>query len=183
MKAGRVARQSRQALERARSVRLMIFDVDGVLTDGTLLYGAAGEVLKTFHAHDGHGLKMLADSGVACALLSGRRSKAVTRRARELGIAHVLQGIEDKLAELKKLLRRTRLELGQIGYMGDELVDLPVLTRCGFASAPREAPAAVRSRVHYVARAPCGRGAVREVCELVMRAQRTLEPALKAALA
>lgn len=153
----------------------MIFDVDGVLTDGTLLYGPRGEALKAFSAHDGHGLKMLAASGVACALLSGRRSPAVARRAAELGLEHVLQGIEDKLAATQKL----GLALDQIGFMGDELVDLPVLTRCGFACAPREAPEAVRSRVHYVARAGAGRGAAREVCELVMRAQGTLEPALR----
>ncbi len=157
----------------------MIFDVDGVLTDGTLLYGPAGEALKAFSAHDGHGLKMLAASGVACALLSGRRSAAVATRAAELGIEHVLQGVEDKLAGC----RRLGVPLQHIGYMGDELVDLPVLTRCGFACAPREAPEAVRARVHYVAAAPAGRGAAREVCELVMRAQRTLEQALKAYLA
>ena len=153
----------------------MIFDVDGVLTDGTLLYGPKGEALKAFSAHDGHGLKMLAASGVACALLSGRRSAAVARRAEELGIAHVLQGIEDKLAATQKL----GVPLNQVGFMGDELVDLPVLIRCGFACAPREAPEAVRSRVHYVPRAGAGRGAAREVCELVMRAQSTLEPALR----
>jgi 3-deoxy-D-manno-octulosonate 8-phosphate phosphatase (KDO 8-P phosphatase) len=165
---------SQQALERARGVRLMIFDVDGVLTDGTLLYGPAGEELKTFSAHDGHGLKMLATSGVPCALLSGRRSSAVAVRAAELGIEHVLQGIEDKLTACQQL----GFSLQQIGYMGDELVDLPVLTRCGFACAPHEAPEAVRSRVHYVAAAPAGRGAAREVCELVMRAQRKFEQAL-----
>ena len=164
----------KEALDRARAVRLMIFDVDGVLTDGTLLYGPGGEALKAFSAHDGHGLKMLAASGVACALLSGRASAAVTRRAAELGIEHVLQGIEDKLAEGQRL----GFSLPQIGFMGDELVDLPLLTRCGFACAPREAPEAVRSRVHYVATAPAGRGAVREVCELVMRAQQTLERAI-----
>ena len=153
----------------------MIFDVDGVLTDGTLLYGPKGEALKAFSAHDGHGLKMLAASGVACALLSGRRSAAVAHRAAELGIELVLQGVEDKLAATQKL----DFPLDQIGFMGDELVDLPVLTRCGFACAPREAPEAVRSRVHYVARASAGRGAAREVCELVMRAQSTLEPALR----
>jgi 3-deoxy-D-manno-octulosonate 8-phosphate phosphatase (KDO 8-P phosphatase) len=162
----------KQALQRARGVRLMIFDVDGVLTDGTLLYGPGGEELKAFSAHDGHGLKMLAASGVACALLSGRRSAAVALRAAELGIEHVLQGIEDKLAATQEL----GFPLDQVGFMGDELVDLPVLTRCGFACAPSEAPEAVRSRVHYVARAPAGRGAAREVCELVMRAQRTYEP-------
>ena len=152
----------------------MIFDVDGVLTDGTLLYGPGGEELKVFSAHDGHGLKMLAASGVACALLSGRRSAAVTHRAAELGIEHVLQGIDDKLAACKQL----GFAFPEIGYMGDELVDLPVLTRCGFACAPREAPEAVRERVHYVTSAPAGRGAAREVCELVMRAQKSFEAAL-----
>jgi 3-deoxy-D-manno-octulosonate 8-phosphate phosphatase (KDO 8-P phosphatase) len=164
----------KEALDRARAVRLMIFDVDGVLTDGTLLYGPGGEELKAFSAHDGHGLKMLAASGVACALLSGRASPAVTRRAAELGIEHVLQGIDDKLAAAQKL----GFPMDEIGFMGDELVDLPVLTRCRFACAPREAPEAVRSHVHYVAAAAAGRGAVREVCELVMRAQQTLERAI-----
>ena len=149
----------------------MIFDVDGVLTDGTLFYGPQGEELKAFSAHDGHGLKMLADSGVACALLSGRRSPAVAKRAAELGIERVLQGIEDKLPAAKQL----GFPLEQIGFMGDELVDLPVLTRCRFACAPHEAPEAVRSRVHYVANAPAGRGAVREVCELILRAQDSYE--------
>jgi 3-deoxy-D-manno-octulosonate 8-phosphate phosphatase (KDO 8-P phosphatase) len=166
---------SKKALGRARTVRLMIFDVDGVLTDGTLLYGPAGEELKAFCAHDGHGLKMLAESGVACALLSGRRSAAVALRAKELGIAHVLQGIDDKLKAFEELLKDRNLKPAQAGYMGDELVDLPVLTRCGFACAPREAPQAVRARVDYVAAAPAGRGAAREVCELLMKAQRSLE--------
>ena len=170
---------AKDTLDRARGVRLMIFDVDGVLTDGTLFYGPAGEELKAFSAHDGHGLKMLAASGVACALLSGRRSPAVVKRAAELGIAHVLQGIEDKLASAREL----GFALDEIGYMGDELVDLPVLTRCRLACAPREAPEEVRSRVHYVARAAAGRGAAREVCELLMRAQRTFEPALAKYLA
>lgn len=157
----------------------MVFDVDGVLTDGTLWYGPQGEALKAFHAFDGHGLKLLAASGVACALLSGRRSDAVAARAAELGIAHVLQGIEDKLGAFQDLLRKTSLQFDETGFMGDELVDLPVLTRCGLACAPREAPEAVRSRVHYVAAAPAGRGAAREVCELVMRAQGTLERAIE----
>jgi 3-deoxy-D-manno-octulosonate 8-phosphate phosphatase (KDO 8-P phosphatase) len=171
-------RVKRHALDRARGVRLMIFDVDGVLTDGTLLYGPAGEELKAFHSHDGLGLKLLAASGVACALLSGRRSAAVALRAAELGIEHVLQGLDDKLTACNELLRKTGLNLKEAGYMGDELVDLPVLTRCGFACAPREAPEAVRARVHYVASAAAGRGAAREVCELLMRAQQKFEQAL-----
>jgi 3-deoxy-D-manno-octulosonate 8-phosphate phosphatase (KDO 8-P phosphatase) len=173
----------KEALDRARAVRLMIFDVDGVLTDGSLIYGAGGEELKVFSAHDGHGLKMLAASGVACAILSGRRSAAVTRRAAELGIAEVLQGIDDKLPACEELLKRKNLEMRDAGFMGDELVDLPVLTRCGFACAPREAPDAVRSRVHYVAQAPAGRGAAREVCELVLQARGNLERVLQSYLA
>jgi 3-deoxy-D-manno-octulosonate 8-phosphate phosphatase (KDO 8-P phosphatase) len=161
----------------------MIFDVDGVLTDGTLLYGPSGEELKAFSAHDGHGLKMLAASGVALALLSGRRSAAVALRARELGIAEVHQGIEHKLEVFQRLSKQMGLSFEQCGFMGDELVDLPVLTRCGFACAPREAPEAVRARAHYVATAAAGRGAAREVCELVMRAQGKLEPALQSYLA
>src|SRR5215211_1053519 len=98
------------ALERARRLKLMIFDVDGVLTDGVLWYGPAGEDWKAFHAFDGHGLKMLAASGVACAILSGRRSAAVTARASELGIADVLQGIEDKRASFETLLRKSHLK-------------------------------------------------------------------------
>lgn len=170
---------SQELAERARRLRLMVFDVDGVLTDGTLWYGREGEALKGFHAFDGHGVRMLAASGVACALLSGRSSAAVSMRAAELEIAHVLQGIDDKKKEYEALLKRLGLRYEEAGFMGDELVDLPVLTRCGFAAAPREAPEAVRSRVHYVAAAPAGRGAAREVCEVVMRAQGTLERAIQ----
>jgi 3-deoxy-D-manno-octulosonate 8-phosphate phosphatase (KDO 8-P phosphatase) len=158
-------------LARARAVRLMVFDVDGVMTDGALWYGPRGEELKRFHAHDGHGIKMLAAAGVPCAILSGRRSKAVSLRAAELGIKDVFLGVEDKLDEFLKYARRKKVAPAHIGYMGDELVDLPVLERCGFACAPAEAPAAVRRRVHHVARAPAGGGAVREVCELILRAR------------
>ena len=127
-------------------------------------------------------LALLAASGVPCALLSGRRSSAVATRAAELGIEHVLQGIDDKLAAYRDLLGRTRLGFEQTGFMGDELVDLPVLTRCGLACAPGEAPEAVRQRAHYVASAPAGRGAAREVCEFIMRAQGSFERALQAYL-
>ena len=171
------------ALDRARRIRLMVFDVDGVLTDGRLWYGPSGEELKAFHSFDGHGMKMLAASGVPCALLSGRRSAAVAARAAELGLAHVLQGIEDTRAEFAVLLKKTGLKPDETGFMGDELVDLPVLTRCGLACAPREAPLSVRERVHYVASAAAGYGAAREVCEFVMRAQGTLERALQGYLA
>ena len=174
---------SSDALERARRVRLMIFDVDGVMTDGRLWYGPEGETLKVFYSLDGHGVKMLAASGVPSAILSGRRSAAVERRAAELGIAHVLQGIEDKRAAYAGLLGSVGVEAAATGYVGDDVVDLPVLLRCGFACAPLEAPLAVRERVHYVCEAPAGRGAVREVCELLLRAQGALAAALAAYLA
>jgi 3-deoxy-D-manno-octulosonate 8-phosphate phosphatase (KDO 8-P phosphatase) len=168
------------AVERARAVKLMIFDVDGVLTDGRLWYGPGGEALKSFHAFDGHGIKMLSSSGVRVALLSGRSSGAVTARAAELGIEHLLQGIEHKRPAFEALLVRLGLAAEQAGYMGDELVDLPVLLSCGFACTTREAPADVRKRVHYIPAAAAGSGAARETCEFVMRAQDTLEDAIQA---
>ena len=169
---------SGDALGRARRVRLMIFDVDGVLTDGRLWYGPQGETLKAFNSLDGHGLRMLAACGVPAAILSGRDSPAVALRATELGIAHVLQGAVDKRTAFEALLARLGLAPEAAGYMGDDVVDLPVLLRCGLACAPREAPQAVRSRVHYVCAAPAGGGAVREVCEFLMRAQDKLDAAL-----
>ena len=171
------------ALERARRVRLMVFDVDGVLTDGRLWYGPQGEALKAFHTLDGHGLKMLQQAGIAAALLSGRDSPAVARRAAELGIAHVLQGARDKAAAFAALLARLALEPAQAGCMGDDVPDLPVLERCSFASAPHEAHERVLRAAHYVAAAPAGAGAAREVCEFLLRAQGKLDAALAERLA
>jgi 3-deoxy-D-manno-octulosonate 8-phosphate phosphatase (KDO 8-P phosphatase) len=136
-----------------------------------------------FHAADGHGIKMLAASGVVTALLSGRRAPAVERRAAELGITQVLQGIEDKRPAFEQLLAQLGIDAGAAGFMGDELVDLPVMTRCGFACAPMEAPEFVRRHAQYVTRTPAGGGAVRELCELLMQAQGTLEAQLAAYVA
>jgi len=166
---------AQDALARARRIKLMIFDVDGVLTDGRLWYGPSGEALKAFHGFDGHGIKMLAESGVRVALLSGRSSPAVSARAAELGIEHVLHGIVDKRAAFEGLLERLDLAPQAAGAMGDDLVDLPVLVRCGFSASVPGAPEEVRRRVHYVPSSPAGGGAAREVCEFVMRAQGTLE--------
>jgi len=170
---------SPDAPERARRVKLMIFDVDGVLTDGRLWYGPGGEEMKVFHVLDGHGVRMLGESGVRLALLSGRSSPAVAARARELGIEHVLQGIEHKREAYEGLLHALGLDAQATGYMGDDVVDLPVLVRCGFACTIADAPEEVKKRVHYVASAPAGRGAAREACEYLMRAQGTLERALQ----
>ena len=159
------------ALARARQVRLVIFDVDGVLTDGRLWYGPGGEELKAFHAFDGHGVKLLLMAGLKTAILSGRDSQAVAERAKELGIEHVVQGADDKRKAFLALLRKLKVKAGQTAYMGDDVVDLPVLTRCGFACAPRQAPEDVRRRAHLVPTAPAGHGAAREVCEFILEAQ------------
>ena len=161
----------------------MLFDVDGVLTDGTLWYGAGGEAFKAFNVLDGHGIKLLAQAGTAVALLSGRNSPAVSARAAELGIAHVLQGIDDKKAAFEALAAQLGLPAEETGFMGDEVVDLPVLRRCGFACAPAQAHELVRANAHYVTRAPAGGGAAREVCEFVLRAQGRLDAALAPYLA
>ncbi len=169
---------SPDALERARRVKLMMFDVDGVLTDGNLWYTPAGEELKSFHSLDGLGLKLLAESGVRIALLSGRSSAAVAIRAAELGVEHVLQGSQDKRESYERFLGATGLEQREIGYMGDDLVDVPVMLRCGFACTVPGAPEDVRKRAHYVCATPAGAGSAREVCEYVMRAQGSLRRVL-----
>jgi 3-deoxy-D-manno-octulosonate 8-phosphate phosphatase (KDO 8-P phosphatase) len=178
-----MAQVSADALERAARLRLMVFDVDGVLTDGRLWYGPRGEELKAFHVRDGHGLKLLAQNGVVAALLTGRRSKALTVRAAELGLRHVLQGVEDKRPAFDQLLAELGVEHSAAGYMGDDLPDLPVLGRCGFACAPPGAHELALRRAHYVADAPTGGGAAREVCEYVLGAQGRLESALARYLA
>jgi 3-deoxy-D-manno-octulosonate 8-phosphate phosphatase (KDO 8-P phosphatase) len=159
------------ALARARQVRLVIFDVDGVLTDGRLWYGPGGEELKAFHAFDGHGIKLLQMGGLRTAVLSGRSSQAVSERAKELGIEHVVQGAGDKRKAYLALLRKLKVAAARTAYMGDDVVDLPVLTRCGFACAPREAPEDVRRRVHFIPTASAGPGAAREACEFILEAQ------------
>lgn len=171
------------ALERAKRVRLMLFDIDGVLTDGRLWYGPSGEELKAFNVLDGLGIKLLSQAGVATAFLSGRTSAAVGARAAELGVADVLQGVEDKRAAFEALIARHRVSALEAGYMADELVDLPVLRRCGFGCAPREAHELVRAHAHYVASAPAGGGAAREVCEFVLRSRGALEAILARYLA
>jgi 3-deoxy-D-manno-octulosonate 8-phosphate phosphatase (KDO 8-P phosphatase) len=161
------------ATTRARAVRLALFDVDGVLTDGRLYYGPSGEAMKVFNILDGHGMKMLAQSGVATGLLSGRRSEAAAARARELGMTHVILGAEDKLAHFERLRTELGLAAAQCAFMGDDLPDVPVLSRCGFAVAVANAVPEVKAIAHLVTKSAGGEGAVREFCDFVMRAQAT----------
>ncbi len=173
----------KQVLERARHIRLAIFDVDGVLTDGTLYISPRGEEFKAFNILDGHGLKMLKASGVELAIITGRKSTAVAVRASETGIAHVIQGARDKLAAYLRLLTKTRVAEYETAYMGDDLPDLPILRRCGLAIGVRDCDAALRANLHYITSRGGGRGAVREACELIMRAQGTLDSQIESYLA
>jgi 3-deoxy-D-manno-octulosonate 8-phosphate phosphatase (KDO 8-P phosphatase) len=159
--------------QRAGAVRMLVFDVDGVLTDGSLFYDNQGQEYKAFNSRDGHGIKMLAASGVKTGIITGRTSQIVLHRARNLGIDHIYQGAEDKLEALHALLRETGLAAEQIAYMGDDVVDLPVMNRCGLAITVPDAPEEVKRRCHVVTQAAAGRGAAREACELIMRAQGT----------
>jgi 3-deoxy-D-manno-octulosonate 8-phosphate phosphatase (KDO 8-P phosphatase) len=165
------------------AVRLLVLDVDGVLTDGRLYYGSGGDETKAFHIQDGLGIQLLQRSGVQVAIVSGRRSAAVERRAQELGIGSVALGVADKLAAYQALLEARSLQQGQAACMGDDLPDLPLLRRCGVALTVPDAPAVVREHVHYVTQRRGGEGAVREACELIMQAQNTLADTLRSYLA
>lgn len=170
-------------MARVKQVRVAAFDVDGVLTDGALYYTDAGEEFKAFNVQDGQGIKMLQECGVTIAIITSRSSKLVETRARNLGIEHLYQGVENKLDAMNTLLKRLNLHLAAASYMGDDVIDLPVLRRCGFAASVPDAPALVRQHAHYVTRAGGGRGAVREFAEFVMHAQGTLDAALARYLA
>jgi 3-deoxy-D-manno-octulosonate 8-phosphate phosphatase (KDO 8-P phosphatase) len=164
--------------ERARRLKLMIFDVDGVLTDGGLRYGTEGELIKTFNVLDGHGIKLLQKSGVRTAIISARQSPIVTRRANDLGISILLQGVEDKRSAFEKTISELQLAPEECGFMGDDVIDLPVMTRVGFAISVPNGHPEVRSRAHYVAQAHGGNGAVREVCDFILQAQGNYDLAL-----
>lgn len=159
------------ALARAAKVKLMIFDVDGVLTTGAMEYGGDGELIKTFNVHDGLGILLLQQAGVQTAIISARNSPIVTRRAADLRITHVLQGAHDKRIPFAQLLADTGLSAEECGFIGDDVIDLPILTRAGFAASVPNGRAEVHERVHHVTRAAGGHGAVREVCEFILRAQ------------
>jgi 3-deoxy-D-manno-octulosonate 8-phosphate phosphatase (KDO 8-P phosphatase) len=174
---------NKRLIARAHRIRLAIFDVDGVLTDGTVYVTERGEEMKAFNILDGLGLKMLSASGIVTALLSGRKSNMVALRAKEIGITHVLQGTGDKLETYHRLLRKLGLAEEETSFMGDDLPDLPVLRRCGLAFSVPNAPEVVRSHAHYVTKAMGGQGAAREACEFLMRARGTLDAQMRTYLA
>jgi len=168
--------------ERARRLRLLIFDIDGVMTDGSLYYTDGGEEIKAFNVRDGLGVKLVQAAGIATAIITGRQSPLVEKRARDLGIGQVIQGAADKAAAFAQLLANCGCSAEAAGYVGDDVVDLPVFKRCGLAIAVADGHDMVRSQAHYVTQARGGHGAVREACELVLAAQGKLETAMEAYL-
>jgi 3-deoxy-D-manno-octulosonate 8-phosphate phosphatase (KDO 8-P phosphatase) len=152
-------------------VRLLVLDVDGVLTDGRLYYGARGEALKVFHVRDGLGLKLLAAAGVKVAVISGRRSSMTARRCRELGVRHLLQGVEDKLAAFQRLRGRLELSSSVCACVGDDTPDVPLMREVGLSFAVADAHPQARSAAHVITRLPGGSGAVREVCDYLLEAR------------
>lgn len=159
-----------QAREKAARVRVFLTDVDGVLTDGGIVFDGNGLESKRFHVRDGHGIKMLQRGGMEVGIISGRSSDAVTVRARELGVRLLRQGAHDKEAALREILSETGARAGECAYVGDDIVDLPILRAVGFSAAPADAEPYVLEAVDYVASRPGGMGAVREVIEFVLRA-------------
>ena len=163
---------------RIQAIRLIAFDVDGILTDGGLYITDSGEEFKRFNSLDGHGLKMLKASGVELAIITGRTSRCVELRAKNLGITRLYQGVEDKWATMQALLAELNLAPEAAAYMGDDVVDLPVMRRMGFSITVPNAPQVVRDHAHYLTQREGGHGAVREACELILSAQGTLDAQL-----
>ena len=158
-------------IKRAKGIRLLVMDVDGILTDGRVIYTAAGEAQVAFDILDGHGIKLALRFGLILAIITGRESEVVAQRARELGILELHQKAVDKLPVFENLLARHGLTPPQVGCMGDDLLDLPLLRRAGLAITVPGAVDEVRSAAHYVTRRPGGQGAVREALELLLKAQ------------
>ena len=169
----------KMAIPRAKEIKLLLLDVDGVLTDGTIIYTHDGGESKGFNTQDGFGLRILQDSGVEVGLITARTSEAVNRRAVDLKLKYVYQGAGSKLAIFEDILKQSGLRPPQTAYMGDDWLDIPLLNRVGLALAPANGVAEVRQLVHYVTEKRGGRGAVREACDLILEAKGQLTPLLQ----
>jgi 3-deoxy-D-manno-octulosonate 8-phosphate phosphatase (KDO 8-P phosphatase) len=156
---------------RAEKIRLLVLDVDGVLTDGSIIYTDAGDEIKRFHVRDGNGIRMVLQAGIEVALITGRRSEAVAHRAKNLNIAQVFQGVRNKLEIFLSLQTELGVSPAEIAVVGDDLVDLAIMLSAGLAVAVADAPREVQERSHLVTSVPGGHGAVREVCEILLKAK------------
>ena len=163
----------KSCLPKAKGLKLFLMDMDGVLTDGTITYTHEGNEIKSFHTRDGLGIRLLMESGLEVGLITARQSEAVNRRVQDLKIKHVFQKAQNKLEIFENLLRKLNLQPAEVGYMGDDWLDLPLLVRVGFAATVADAVPEVLQVAHYVTKKNGGRGAVREVCDLILEAQGT----------
>lgn len=163
----------KQITEKLKQIRLVIFDVDGVLTDGSLIMGDDGQEYKAFNSKDGQGMRMLLDSGVEIGIISARNSMVVANRMRNLGIKHVYQGQRDKLKAFAELKKKLNLDPSQIAYVGDDLLDLCIMREVGLSIAVQDASRQVVELAEWQTIAPGGKGAAREICEMIMQAQDT----------
>ncbi len=162
--------------EQAQQIKLVIFDVDGVLTDGRLFFGDDGQEYKAFHSRDGLGMKMLMRSGVEVAVITARSSQVVAHRMKNLGVHRFYQGQANKVPVFQGIAEEMGLDYSEIAYVGDDIIDLPVMVQVGLAIAVSDAHPEVRSRAHWTTSQVGGRGAAREACEMIMEAQQTLKP-------
>ncbi|MBP7080154.1 MAG: phenylphosphate carboxylase subunit delta [Rhodocyclaceae bacterium] len=169
-----------RAMHKAAKIALMGFDVDGVLTDGTLYFSSAGDEIKAFSSLDGHGIKMLMAAGIHVAIISGRSSRALELRAENLGIRHLFMGADDKPRVMSELLASLSLDFARAGYMGDDVVDIPILRACGFAATVADGHEEVRRDVDFVSLRGGGKGGAREVCDFILDAQGRLAPMMAA---
>jgi 3-deoxy-D-manno-octulosonate 8-phosphate phosphatase (KDO 8-P phosphatase) len=165
-------------LEKAARIKLVIFDVDGVLTDGSLFYGDDGQEYKAFNSRDGHGMKMLQETGVLIGIITGRTSKVVEYRMQNLGVSHVYQGQLDKLPAFEELIDKLGIDREDVAYVGDDVVDLPIMRRVGLAIAVQDAHDLVKQHAHWQTPHGGGRSAARDVCELIMESQGNLKAML-----
>ena len=161
----------RACLPKAKEVKLLLLDVDGILTDGTIIYTHEGNEIKAFHTRDGLGIRLLQEAGVEVGLITARESEAVTRRAQDLDMKYVFQKTRNKLAVYEQLTKELGLQALEVGYMGDDWLDLPLLTRVGFSATVADAVPEVKKIVHYTTKRKGGRGAVREICDLILEAK------------
>jgi len=165
-------------LEKAANIKLVIFDVDGVLTDSSLFIGDDGQEYKAFNSKDGHGMRMLQDGGVEIAIITGRVSSVVEHRMKDLGIKRVYQGKREKLPAYEELLKDVQLSHEQVAYVGDDVVDLPVMCKVGLAIGVQDAHPLVKRHAHWITERPGGKGAGRDVCEMILDAKGKLDDML-----
>ncbi len=168
-----------EIIKKAKKLKLLILDVDGVLTDGRLFFDDKGKEYKCFHARDGHGIKLLRETGVQVAVISGRKSNSVVLRMKSLGVELVYQGHENKIAAFNEIIQKLSLEPEQVAHIGDDLLDLPIMTRVGLSVAVNDANGAVKDYADWCTTTKGGLGAVREVCDFIMQSQGTFENVLK----